>query len=125
MHQLSPFLLAGSTGTELTINDDALKKIQQEKRSITVVSIMGTPQTGKSYLLKCLMGKALEQGPVTEAKTKGIWFWMGDFPGQPERCLILLNMTGLSDAQKGDATCDLNLFVLALLASSIFIYNGC
>jgi hypothetical protein len=48
---------------------------------------------------------------------------MGDFPGQPERCLILLNMTGLSDAQKGDATCDLNLFVLALLASSIFIYN--
>jgi hypothetical protein len=30
---------------------------------------------------------------------------------------------GLSDAQKGDATHDLNLFVLALLASSVFIYN--
>jgi hypothetical protein len=29
----------------------------------------------------------------------------------------------LSDAQKGEATHDLNLFVLALLASSLFIYN--
>ena len=54
---------------------------------------------------------------------RGIWLWKGDFPGDPGRCLVLLDVEGLADADKGDETHDLNLFVLSLLASSLFVYN--
>jgi hypothetical protein len=125
MDQPVQLVSTGSSGTTLILNEDAIKLIEQEKRPVTVVSIIGPYRTGKSYLLNRLMGKAngFELGSTVEAKTKGFWFWMGDFPGQPKHCLILLDVEGLSDAQKGEATHDLNLFVLALLASSLFIYN--
>jgi Guanylate-binding protein, N-terminal domain len=119
------FFSTGASGSELIISEDALQRIRSETRPVTVVSIIGPYRTGKSYLLNRLMGKAngFELGPTMEAKTKGIWMWIGDFPEQPRRCLVLLDVEGLSDALKSDATHDLNLFVLALLASSIFIYN--
>ena len=119
------FVSTGSSGSELILNESVMDQIKQERRPVTVISIIGPYRTGKSYLLNRLMGKAngFELGPTMEAKTKGIWIWKGDFPGQPKRCLILLDVEGLSDTQKGDATHDLNLFVLALLASSVFIYN--
>ena len=119
------FVSTGPSGSELIILQDAIKKIQSELRPVTVVSIIGPYRTGKSYLLNRLMGKAngFELGPTMEAKTKGIWLWVGDFPGQPKRSLVLLDVEGLSDAKKGDASHDLNLFVFALLASSVFIYN--
>ena len=119
------FISTGTSGSELIMIEDAARRIMAETRPVTVVSIIGPYRTGKSYLLNRLMGKAngFELGPTMEAKTKGIWLWIGDFPGQPKRSLILLDVEGLSDAAKGDAAHDLNLFVFSLLASSVFIYN--
>ena len=118
-------ITTGASGSELIMVEDAVQRIKAETRPVTVVSIIGPYRTGKSYLLNRLMGKAngFDLGPTMEAKTKGIWMWIGDFPGQPKRSLVLLDVEGLSDAAKGDASHDLNLFVFALLASSVFIYN--
>ena len=63
-------------------------------------------------------------GPTLQAKTKGIWMWVGDFFDEPDRALILLDTEGLSDPEKErQATHDLKMFALSLMLSSVFIYN--
>jgi hypothetical protein len=49
--------------------------------------------------------------------------WRGDFFEDSSRALILLDTEGLDDPEKGNATHDTNMFSLALLISSVFIYN--
>ncbi len=58
-----------------------------------------------------------------QAKTKGIWIWMGDFFDNPDRVLILLDTEGLDDPEIGDASHDMNMFALTLLLSNVFIFN--
>ena len=43
-------------------------------------------RTGKSYLLNRLMGRSdgFPLGSTVQAKTKGIWMWLGDHPKDPE-----------------------------------------
>ena len=71
------------------------------------------------------MGKngGFSLGPTLQAKTKGIWLWVGNFMDDPDRALILLDTEGLDDPEKGDASHDSNMFALSLLLSSVFIYN--
>ena len=115
----------GGTGTVLELNKEAIKLISKETRHVTVVSVIGPYRTGKSYLLNRLMGKSngFSLGADVEAKTKGFWLWLGDYPGDKKRCLILLDVEGLGDVKKGNASHDLKMFTLALLLSSVFIYN--
>ena len=83
-------------------------------------------RTGKSFLLNCLMGKTdgFPLGATVEAKTKGIWMWAGDFPNDPNKAMILLDTEGLHDPEKGSRTHDAEIFTLAVLLSSILIYNS-
>ena len=62
-------------------------------------------------------------GPTLQAKTKGIWMWVGDFLDDTDRALILLDTEGLDDPEKGNASHDSNMFALSLLLSSVFIFN--
>jgi hypothetical protein len=62
-------------------------------------------------------------GPTLQAKTKGIWMWVGDYFGDPSRAMILLDTEGLDDPEKGDASHDMNMFAISLLLSSVFIFN--
>jgi len=115
----------GESGTVLNLNKEALERISSETRHVTVVSVIGPYRNGKSYLLNRLMGNpnGFALGADVEAKTKGFWLWLGDFPNDPSRCLILLDIEGLGDVKKGNLSHDLKMFTLALLLSSIFIYN--
>ena len=82
-------------------------------RPIIVVCVVGLYRTGKSYLLNRLMsndsGNRFPLGSTVQAKTKGIWIWVGDFFDNPDIALVLLDTEGLSDVDKGDASHDMNL----------------
>ena len=43
--------------------------------------------------------------------------------GDPNRALVLLDTEGLDDPKKGSKTHDMNLFTLAVLLSSLLVYN--
>ena len=119
------FITTGATGSELIVNKDIFPLLEEETRPITVVCVVGPYRTGKSYLLNRIMKKkdAFALGSKVTAATKGIWLWKGDFFDDPSRALILLDTEGLDDPEKGDATHDMNLFVIALMLSSLFVYN--
>ena len=53
--------------------------------------------------------------------TKGIWIWKGDFFGDPDRALVLLDTEGLCDPDKGDESHDMELFALSVLLSSVLV----
>ena len=50
--------------------------------------------------------------------------WVGDFPGDSSKAMLLLDTEGLHDPEKGSRTHDAKIFTLAVLMSSILIYNS-
>jgi hypothetical protein len=50
--------------------------------------------------------------------------WVGDHPDDPGKGLVLLDTEGLNDVRKGDRSHDAKIFTLAILLSSIFVYNS-
>ena len=119
------FISTGESGSDFKLCDDALAILEKETRPVTVICIVGPYRTGKSYLLNRLMGKnnGFPLGPTLQAKTKGIWMWAGDYFDDQSRAMVLLDTEGLDDPEKGDASHDMNMFAIALLLSSVFIYN--
>ena len=118
-------LETGQNGNDLILKEEALKILENDDRKVTVVAVAGPYRTGKSYLLNCLMNRrrGFPLGSTIAAETKGIWMWIGDFFGDPDHALVLLDTEGLDDPDKGDASHDMALFSFALLLSSMFVYN--
>eukprot|EP00916_Digyalum_oweni_P005169 GHVL01009127.1.p1 GENE.GHVL01009127.1~~GHVL01009127.1.p1 ORF type:complete len:1016 (-),score=183.50 GHVL01009127.1:3946-6993(-) len=107
------------------INEYAADIIDRIEGKIAVVCIAGLYRTGKSYLLNRLIGltEGFEIGPTVNPCTKGIWMW-----GQPMRMsenfyCIFLDTEGLGSFYRSK-TVDNQLFSLAVLLSSYFIYNS-
>ncbi|EPQ03454.1 Guanylate-binding protein 4 [Myotis brandtii] len=63
-------------------------------------------------------------GSTVQSETKGIWMWCVPHPSKPNHPLVLLDTEGLGDVEKGDPKNDLWIFALAVLLSSMFIYNS-
>jgi len=121
-----PFILTGDDGTSLAVDPKAKEALSKIKKPVVVVSVVGMYRTGKSFLLNRLMNRTdgFPLGSTVEAKTKGIWMWVGDVPCDPTRALVLLDTEGLHDPEKGDKTHDVQIFTLAVLLSSVLIYNS-
>ena len=68
------------------------------------------------------MGSHLDQVSMLKQKESGCG--LGDHPGDPSKALVLLDTEGLNDVRKGDKTHDAKIFTLAILLSSIFVYNS-
>ncbi|KAG7394431.1 hypothetical protein PHYBOEH_005201 [Phytophthora boehmeriae] len=131
-----PFVTLSDDGS-FEIAPEAIVYLQQIRGDIAVVAIAGLYRTGKSYLLNLLLGRdraeeMFDVGATVNACTKGIWIW-----GQPvantrlkafkhlkkDTTIVFMDTEGLGSTQRSQ-TQDTRIFALALLLSSMFIYNS-
>ncbi|XP_067831330.1 guanylate-binding protein 1-like [Heptranchias perlo] len=119
-------LIENSASGELQVNQEALNILSEISQPVMVVAIVGLYRTGKSYLMNKLAGKqkGFSLGSTIQSQTKGIWMWCVPHPLQPDHCLVLLDTEGLGDVEKGDEKNDSWIFALAVLLSSMLVYNS-
>ncbi|KAK2503758.1 hypothetical protein MC885_007761 [Smutsia gigantea] len=124
-HMPAPLCLIENTKGQLVANQEALKVLSAVTQPVVVVAIVGLYRTGKSYLMNKLAGKrkGFSVGSTVQSHTKGIWIWCLPHPKKPSHTLVLLDTEGLGDVEKGDQNNDTNIFALAILLSSTFVYN--
>ncbi|XP_032342899.1 guanylate-binding protein 5 isoform X2 [Camelus ferus] len=148
IHMPEPLCLVKNTNGRLVANPKALTILSAITQPVVVVAIVGLCRTGKSYLMNRLAGKSkgFSIRSTVQPHTKGIWMWCVPHPKKPDHTLVLLDTEGLGDVEKLNAGCqrevarlkarsrcaqcesgdkknDTQIFVLALLLSSTFVYN--
>nr|XP_027790875.2 guanylate-binding protein 6-like [Marmota flaviventris] len=123
---LVPVCLVENNNEQLRVNQKALKILRKISQPVVVVAIVGPYRTGKSYLMNRLAGENLgfPLGSTVQSETKGIWMWCMPHPNKPNHSLVLLDTEGLGDVQKGDPKNDTWIFALAVLLSSMLVYNS-
>jgi hypothetical protein len=91
--------------------------------------VVGLYRTGKSYLMnRMILGqqKGFGVGPTVNPCTKGLWIWGAPVKGQMEDGqgvnIIVIDTEGIG-ALDEDSNHDTKVFSLAVLLSSLFIYN--
>ncbi|XP_004679597.1 PREDICTED: guanylate-binding protein 7 [Condylura cristata] len=122
----APICLVENEEQQLRVNREALSILEEISEPVVVVAIAGLCRTGKSYLMNRLAGQnhGFPLGSTVQSKTKGIWMWCVPHPSKPDHTLVLLDTEGLGDVEKGDPKNDSWIFTLALLLSSVFVYNS-
>ncbi|XP_053511608.1 guanylate-binding protein 6-like isoform X2 [Artibeus jamaicensis] len=122
----APVCLVENISERLSVNQEALQILDQISQPVVVVAIVGLYRTGKSYLMNCLAGQnhGFPLGSTVQSETKGIWMWCVPHPSKPNHTLVLLDTEGLGDVEKGDPKNDSWIFALAVLLSSVFVYNS-
>ncbi|XP_073752470.1 guanylate-binding protein 5-like isoform X2 [Callorhinus ursinus] len=125
IHMPAPVCLIENIRGHLVANQEALEILAANKNPLVVVAIVGLYRTGKSYLMNKLAGKnkGFSIGTTVQSHTKGIWMWCVPHAKKPNHTLVLLDTEGLGDVEKGDKKNDTQIFALAILLSSIFVYN--
>ncbi|XP_054448025.1 guanylate-binding protein 5-like [Pteronotus mesoamericanus] len=124
-HMPGPVCLIENNEGQLVVNQEALKILSAITQPLVVVAIVGLYRTGKSYLMNKLAGvnKGFSVGSTVQSHTKGIWMWCVPHPEKADHTLVLLDTEGLGDVEKGDKNNDTQIFALAILLSSTFVYN--
>ncbi|KAL1772146.1 guanylate-binding 4 [Sigmodon hispidus] len=122
----APICLVENENEELRVNPEAISILETITQPVVVVAIVGLYRTGKSYLMNRLAGRnhGFPLGSTVQSQTKGIWMWCVPHPTKPNHTLVLLDTEGLGDVEKGDPKNDSWIFALAVLLSSIFVYNS-
>jgi len=96
-----------------------------ERLPIKIISVCGIYRTGKSFLLNLLAdqhgkGNRFDVGSTTRACTHGIHMWVAE--GEDE-VTILLDCEG-SGSMEGTTNRDAQIFALAVLFCSVFVFNS-
>ena len=131
-----PFITYNESSKKFIINKDAKKILSNpSNKKIGIISLVGKYRTGKSFLLNKVIINNNESntdgfavGPTIKPCTKGIWLWSkpliingdsneGQFP------TYLIDTEGLG-AYDEDINHDSKIFLIAILISSLFIYNS-
>ncbi|XP_072889487.1 guanylate-binding protein 1-like [Hemitrygon akajei] len=122
----NPLQLVFNKDGKLQLNPEALRVLQSFEVPMVVVTVVGAARTGKSYLMNCLAGdkNGFSVDSTVQAHTKGTWMWCQSHPQRPNEVLLLLDTEGLRDPEKGDSHNDNSIYTLAILLSSVLIYNG-
>ena len=133
---------------EMRLTDEARRILQRScesgGRPIITVCVVGRSRTGKSFLLnRGLLNKVgdgcggFQVSPSTRACTKGLWiagapvpaedFWRNlgqETPPDAVGCDVMVIDTEGINALDRDQSYDMRIFTLALLLSSVFVYNS-
>ena len=129
-----PFVIFNKKTKKFIINEDAVSILTKpENKQIGIVSLVGKYRTGKSFLLNRVLIdkkslKGFDVGPTIKPCTKGIWLWSSPlmitnkssttpFPA------YLIDTEGLG-AYDEEINHDSKIFLIAILISSLFIYNS-
>uniref|UniRef100_A0A0D3F439 GB1/RHD3-type G domain-containing protein n=1 Tax=Oryza barthii TaxID=65489 RepID=A0A0D3F439_9ORYZ len=122
----SPF--AGVGRGRFRMDPEAVAALQLVKGPVGVVSVCGRARQGKSFILNQLLGRSsgFQVASTHRPCTKGLWMWSVPIKRTAldgtEYSLLLLDTEGI-DAYDQTGTYSIQIFSLAVLLSSMFIYN--
>ena len=125
-----PFIIY-ENGKFIISNESRLLLKQKQFKNIGIISLVGKYRTGKSFLLNRVIlnnksKSGFSVGPTFKPCTKGIWIWSEpimaknnneDFP------CFMIDTEGLG-AYDEEVNHDSKIFLIAILISSLFIFNS-
>eukprot|EP00879_Flechtneria_rotunda_P026395 GHRR01028142.1.p1 GENE.GHRR01028142.1~~GHRR01028142.1.p1 ORF type:complete len:811 (+),score=359.13 GHRR01028142.1:614-3046(+) len=131
-----PLLLIGfnDASRQWEVGQDALSILQTVRGPLCTVSVCGRARQGKSFLLNQLLSKftgvdrpnGFVVSPTHQSCTRGIWIWSVPIvvtAADGHKCsTILMDCEGVDAVDQGQQH-SAQIFSLAVLLSSIFVYN--
>ena len=116
------------------ISDESKKLLSQKcNDNLGIISLVGKYRTGKSFLLNRVILNRKENigfnvGPTFKPCTKGIWIWSDPLIINNVHCpkpfpCYLIDTEGLG-AYDEEINHDSKIFLIAVLISSLFVYNS-
>jgi len=129
-----PFITFDPKTKKFIINEEAKRILSKsENKQIGILSLVGKYRTGKSFLLNRVLiekksSKGFDVGPTIRPCTKGIWLWSSPLMISNKNCptsfpAYLIDTEGLG-AYDEEINHDSKIFLIAILISSLFIYNS-
>ena len=128
-----PFITYNESTKKFIISKEGKKIISNpENKKIGIISLVGKYRTGKSFLLNKVLINNIKEGfavgPTIKPCTKGIWLWPKPLKiinkeKNEEFPVYLIDTEGLG-AYDEEINHDSKIFLIALLISSLFIYNS-
>jgi hypothetical protein len=117
-------------GDSFHVTEEGREFLMDVKGPIATVAVVGKYRTGKSFLMNRILlnrGDGFTVGPTVNACTKGLWIWtesiQSNRPDGKHVNVLVIDSEGIG-ALSADATHDTRIFTLALLLSSLFVFNS-